>query len=475
MSYPVYLFQEKKRQEKQEAMRVLNELKSVISVRAVEINKREEAALRKMYPDLHKPFSEHCPEDGNDSEKDNVKNEDVVDNTENEKILDKGKADSKTIDTAKSKASGKSDSRIFHKQMQKASTKPVSKKNAAAKSEANDERKSSARGEQDSKSRDFRVAETGNKSGSKEGNKPEVGRNFQISDTSLRTENAHPVTDTQSMEDDSGLTASCIKPPENHKHLEESDSFVNDRLKQKDVSGDLHSDERNEEVPEKETAECDEKRDISRRQCKSYVTTVGVRRLRKSNILELKSESDEEENDRDYYYNDDDDDGADGGSDNNDRFQKFGLPLFEVTGKRMERVEASDENRGKMEEVSDQENDAEVLKRFRLPPLSLEDKLQRFGSSGFGFTPALATEAVEKSKMFGEMEEETFGGDVYGEMSEEDDDEKSGNGTDGIENSEREMGNVSSEMSEVEDNDGKSGNGTGDIENSEREIRSVSS
>lgn len=153
--------------------------------------------------------------------------------------------------------------------------------------------------------------------------------------------------------------------------------------------------------------------DERKRNVKSYVTKAGVRRIRKSNMLELCDSESENENtgNAGYYYNDSDEDLDD---------QRVGLPLMELLRK------DNDDEHDKSEEFeitaggSDNDSGDDGFQTdVKLPMLSLEERLGKLAGGNFGFTADVASEVASRSRIQGTMVEETFGGDVFGELSED--------------------------------------------------------
>ena len=394
------VFQEKKRREKQEAMRVLTELKSVISVRAVEVNKREEAALRKMYPDLHNLTpKENVAEISNDVSADDRKlmvndskeNRDSTQINETQCVDNTGEYRDKT-----------------HSE------------NMAYGNEIKDDSEGLT-SELPSTGINFHNSEEGNKStvdNQKDKNHCgtetiEADMNNECVSAYVNSSDCFPSIDSAIQSEQNKIIKDFVQEPT---PTDEKQYLNTDWSLDNDVSENISEQATEMENHTKNTDTDENWTSDKHRNCKSYVTSVGVRRLRKSNLLELcDSESDEDQDNRlDYYYNDIDnpDDGIE-----TEKPERIGLPLLELIGNKINTYEHDEKER----DEDDSDGDDNIV-RMRLPMLSLEDRLQRFGGSAFGFSTEVATEAVERSKVFGQMEEETFGGEVYGELSEEEHD-----------------------------------------------------
>lgn len=358
--------------EKQEAMRVLNELKSVISVRAVEINKREQAALRKMYPDLHKalPREAEVQQTGREAEA----------------YLDISSTEKNKVE--------------------------------------NLEIKSLEKGPEEYEDNTCRTKEEGTKhcNPSPLGNvqiQSNVDYRYMKEAREIEGDKARYIAFEAIDACDDRDIARCHKPLEqskNHKNQCESSSLCNMKVNQMESegSGKIGIDKIGDSL-----ADCIKTNQVPSRNCKSYISQVGVRRLRK-NVLELcDSESDE---DRSYDFEDDEIDESDSkdenGFQNIQRCPRIGLPLLELTSQKFETEEFGD-NETEQVETTGVRKTEDVNIRVGMPALTLEERLKKFCSSGFSLPPNLAADAVAKSKSFSKMEEETFGGEVYGELSEE--------------------------------------------------------
>ena len=288
------ILQEKKRKEKEEALRMLSELKKVISVRAIDTEKREKAAILKMYPDLH-----------------------LAENFE------------------ESKLSNQEVSNIL---------KPHSSSNQRTLKMSCDQ------------------------SGAAE----------QIS---------------QGVESDNEYDAIVTSP------LEITNDNEEPSLDQELKEFERKTDEFHHTYEQ-----------INERDKHSVISSQGVRRLRKSDMLDV-SDSDSEgypdDKDKDEHYGDEDDD------EEVDNLPRLGLPLIDLT-KKGELGEQGEQNLGPS---------SKEATKFRLPLLTLEERLEQFSRANYGLTSELAEKAVAKSKTMGVMEETTSGGDVYGECSSSNDDD----------------------------------------------------
>lgn len=284
--------QEKKRREKEEALRMLSELKTVISVRAVETEKREKAAMLKMNPDLAVNVKWLAAKDTVDDTEVNLANK--------QKICIGYMADDLVV-----------------------------KENLAT-------------------------------LGS---NKPDEKDNKQVGVIPFG--------------DGLGKQSSNVQNVENI-------TYAADKLKQ-------HVSDKDQERQLCEPVRKENKNSI--------ISSQGVRRLRKSNMLDL-SDSDLEE------YPDDEDEDRHYDTEELENTPRLGLPLKKLT---------EDET---FNDVADNsENTSDEVIKFRLPLLSLQERLETFSGADFGLTSEIAEKAVARSKVMGVGEETTFGGDVYGECS----------------------------------------------------------
>lgn len=347
-------------------MRVLTELKTVISVRAVEINKREQAALQKMYPDLHKPSTpEHVGQVSSDCT-----------------MEDKNSLEIRPVNTdVPSKQTGDFD---VPELLPEKLMEDVSQNKAK-------------------------------------------GQNIEME--SLSGKNVtESFTESESMK--TRIEEKYKAPSDLDTH--DQSTFSNERNKKTDY---VLADNKSQDSPEKDKddvflSKVDQSKQeqiidkgVNRgkpRNCKSYVTNMGIRRLRKNNMLEIcQSESDEEvDKNMDFYY-DSSSNSSQEDDVQNDKPRRIGLPLLELTGKKTGNDTDCIATGDKDEKTDEIKSDSVGTAQFRLPVMSLEDRLQRLSGSGFGFTSDLAEEAVARSKVFNKMEEETFGGEVYGELSDD--------------------------------------------------------
>ncbi|XP_045164506.2 vezatin-like isoform X2 [Mercenaria mercenaria] len=305
---------EKKRREKEEALRMLSELKTVISVRAVETEKREKAAILKMYPGLRFP-EKSCDTELTSQEESGRPCAHVATNQE-----------------------------TFDGSCDHMSDMPSEEKKDNIKSDNDDE----------------------------------------ISNTNIETVSSSGVTQIDR------LTNICIDSEDKNKEFltEDKHTSLADELKQnesKETEGTSY-------FSHKTFESCYE------RDKHSVISSRGVRRLRKSDILDF-SDSDLEE------YPEDDSIDEQHSDEDEDEMPRLGLPL--PTSSKEE----------------DTEEGSDGVTKFRLPVLTLQERLEHFSGANLGLTSELAEKAVAKSKIMGVMEETTFGGDVYGECSSSNDDD----------------------------------------------------
>ncbi|XP_052778938.1 vezatin-like isoform X2 [Mya arenaria] len=388
----------KKKREREEAMRVLTELKSVISVRAVEVNKREQAALKKMYPQY-----QDDSETAQSKEERNGMKEGMVDNlghatdggykslmgSKDVCIDGHGKTDhtdndtnggqytKKEIKNGCTDKSGKTDNKVNDSDD---SGKIVSqdRKGWSVESIDKHEQKNIDGDKCFQETRGTEVAESEPEGINKYDDNVDQKR-FDIFDKD-RTEGT-PANDM------SAKTEICFK-----------DEKIKDDLKVK-----FHSE--NQDLEDIRT-----KRDVN-----SYVSRAGVRRIRKSNMLEMcemcDSDSDTEANkDIDYYYNDSDEEIEDSG-------RRIGLPLMDLIGNRKDK-EVEPEEFGNESDSESADLD-EFRTDVRMPMLTLEDRLGKLAGGNYGFSSDVASAVAARSRDLIGLTEETFGGEVYGELSED--------------------------------------------------------
>ncbi|KAL4226026.1 hypothetical protein ACF0H5_014013 [Mactra antiquata] len=196
-----------------------------------------------------------------------------------------------------------------------------------------------------------------------------------------------------------------------------SDTVV-DQCKAGLVDQTVESAEPFNEVNEKQEKECEQENgskttsdmfhlSINESSPHSVTTSLGVRRLRKSNMLDL-SDSD----DGDYP-----DEGGEVETGISAETNHAILSKTEFTSGEF------------VDGDSDSENVTDFVP-FKLPAATLEERLEKIAGAKFGFSSDLAMQAVAKRRDFGGLNEETFGGDVYGELSDDDDHDNDGNSGD---------------------------------------------
>lgn len=282
----MYILQEIKRKEKEEALRMLTELKSVISVRAVETEKREKVALMKMYPD---------------------------------RLLADELANQSKDDASHDSESGE----------------------------------------------------------------------LEMSYDRVSNIMTNATKESESYDTNSELR--CIKRdfiPYSDDINRMTDHNVNTQIEYKNTN---LADELNHSVLEM-GSEIDKH---------SIISSQGIRRMRKGNMLDL-SDSDLE-----VYSEDENLNGIEEEQTNLEITPRLGLPLLTLT--------KGDYNTEGMTDMDSRDCVAAV----RLPALTLEERLAHFSGANLGLTSELAEQAVAKSKIMGGLEEMTFGGDVYGECSDD--------------------------------------------------------
>ncbi|KAH3782330.1 vezatin-like [Dreissena polymorpha] len=417
----------KKKLERDETMRVLTELKSVISVRAVEINRREQAALQKMYPDVHKP--QVCQSGFLDIEVPRIKGKNMQNrgsSLENHSAFVKQSDDS--VENPKNIVENLDCVEDLEHSSRK-SAHYVPKAEVVLKVEADSE---------------MHVKDVFSEFNLKS------NANVSVNDIEVKDElELYPL----------------LNSAQNSVVTDDSNEIKSD------TAGNLPKSDREKEL---ETSDGSESVNDKHRNVKSYVTAVGIRRIRKSNMLEMcDSESDTEyARSTDYYFNE-----SDEAEESDVLYQgRIGLPLKDLLNKGSERTEyptdsdddklVSSENHkendgndlefGEDKSVLDKENlvcfadnldspgnymdcsshnvecgkdnnddieykedEEDFHTNLRLPVLSFEDRLNALAGGNFGFNPDVASEMAMRSRTLGAMVEETFGGEVFGEMSEE--------------------------------------------------------